>query len=102
MSALQYLPGLGKSDHVLMQFQLACYTQLSSPTHSKRYNLHKADFARMCAMLDNRNWQGLGSLDVDTGYDIFNPRTGRPFLITRTGRGGVDATPPLAFPNEGS
>ena len=32
---------------------------------------------------------------------LFNPRTGRPFLITRTGRGGVVPTPPWRFETEG-
>ena len=31
---------------------------------------------------------------VDLKNFSFNPRPGRPFSITRPGRGGVDATPP--------
>ena len=71
VSELQYLPGLARSDHVMLHFLLKCYTALSSHSHCKRFNLHKADFAQMNTMIGNMNWQCLASLDVETGYEVF-------------------------------
>ena len=39
ITELSYLPGLGKSDHLLLEFCMMCYTrQLTS--HQERFNYH--------------------------------------------------------------
>ena len=70
LSCLEYFPGLGKSDHVILRFQLNCYSsQVDSST--KRLNFNKANFSQLREMLDEVNWQCLATLDIDSGYKFF-------------------------------
>lgn len=53
---INYLPGLGKSDHLILQFNLECYT--TNNTSSKRkYNYFKADYEVLSAKLNAIDWQ---------------------------------------------
>ena len=40
ISDISYLPGLGKGDHVLLEFYLVCYTDYL-PSHLERFNFTK-------------------------------------------------------------
>ena len=71
VTALEYLPGLGKSDHIVLCFRLACYTSLP-PTSTERLNLNRANWDKLNEGIARVNWEHLTSLDVQTGYAFFN------------------------------
>ena len=58
LTSLSYSSGLGKSDHVTLLFQLACYTSQpeSCPT---KLSIHRADFKRLNQMLLETDWHEL-------------------------------------------
>ena len=56
ISNLQYLPGLGNSDHVCLSFDLNCYTTITDDTPRPNYN--KADYKRIRQSLDQIDWEG--------------------------------------------
>ena len=70
LTELQYLPGLGKSDHVVLSFQLACYTS-PSESNTARLHFHRADFRKMNGLIAGTDWQRLGSSNVGEGYKVF-------------------------------
>ena len=53
---VKYLPGLGSSDHICLQFELACYCDHVEPPRP-RYNVYKADFSKMQSLLEAVNWE---------------------------------------------
>ena len=68
---LQYLPGLGLSDHVCLRFNLTCYSK--SSTYSKLYfDLRSADFIKMRHLLGEIDWHtNLQSLNTLEAWDFF-------------------------------
>ena len=67
---LQTRPGLGRSDHVLLEFQLQCY---SVPEHSSviKRALHKADIPKMTEMLCGASWNETKHMDTNAFYNFF-------------------------------
>jgi len=67
---LQYLPGLGLSDHVCLRFNLTCYSM--SSTYSKLYfDLRSADFIKMRHLLGEIDWHtNLQSLNTLEAWDF--------------------------------
>ena len=76
---LDYCPGLGKSDHVLIKGQLACYST-SVVASSLKWNLSRADFQKLGKKICSTDWSSLSVLDVNTGYQQF-----RETLLTLMG-----------------
>ena len=76
---LDYCPGLGKSDHVLIKGQLACYST-SVVASSLKWNLSRADFQKLGKKIGSTDWSSLSVLDVNTGYQQF-----RETLLTLMG-----------------
>lgn len=70
IESLDYCPGLGKSDHVLIKCQLACYSATCGSTDLK-WNLNRADFDRLNENIDKTNWQCLSTMDINEGYQWF-------------------------------
>ena len=70
LSGLEYLPGLGKSDHLMLRFCLRCYTT-QADLNQRRLNFHKANFEKLRNMLNETNWECLSSLDIEAGYQFF-------------------------------
>ena len=70
LTNLQYAPGLGKSDHVVLNFGLACYTAQSSfqPT---RLNFHRADFTELNRKIAETDWGSLKCSTISEGYNFF-------------------------------
>ena len=64
LSELCYLPGLGKSDHVVLWFLINCYTSCTV-SHPVKLNFHKGNFVRLNSMLSVTEWECLASLEVD-------------------------------------
>ena len=52
---IDYLPGLGSSDHVFICFHLSCYSTFKLH-HIPRYNINRADFDGMCAVFYTIDW----------------------------------------------
>ena len=70
LSGLEYLPGLGKSDHVVLRFGLNCYTTWSV-SEIKRLNFHRANFSQLSSMIGDIDWQCLTLLDLEAAYTYF-------------------------------
>ena len=65
---INYLPGLGNSDHVCIHFSFSCYTTFK-PKYAPRYNANKANYDNMCASLHTIDW--LGSMNVMNTEDAW-------------------------------
>ena len=64
---LELLPGLGTSDHVMIQFQLACYSPAID--HAiPRLNLNKGNFKLLNQRLASVNWAASANMDTETMY----------------------------------
>ena len=59
INEVQYLPGLGCSDHVCLSFKFMCYGVQAPGKNRPKYNLHHADFETMCEMLSYVDWHGI-------------------------------------------
>ena len=70
LTNLEYCPGLGKSDHIVMRFEVTCYTCLKQP-EKVRLNFRRANWADLNDRLSRANWQSLTTLDVQSGYELF-------------------------------
>ena len=70
LSGLEYLPGLGKRDHVVLRFGLNCYTT-RSVSQIKRLNFHRANFSQLSSMIVDIDWQCLTLLDLEAAYTYF-------------------------------
>ena len=70
VSGLDYCPGLGRSDRVLLKCQIACYGMEPTPGCPK-WNFHRADFGEMNRRLKQVDWSCLSRLDVDEGNTLF-------------------------------
>ena len=73
LTDLQYSPGLGMSDHVLLSFKLACYTVQSVCT-DKRLNFHRADFDKLNEKIYETDWDKLKTSPVEDGYSMFKDK----------------------------
>ena len=54
-SQLEYQPGLGKSDHLVLNFNFNCYANLSAPTF-KKYNFFKGKYLAIEQELNKEDW----------------------------------------------
>ena len=71
VSDIQYLPGLGLSDHLCLKFELICYGNYMQDKKPK-YNLRQADFDKMRTLIENINWEdALISSDIQQAWDVF-------------------------------
>ena len=73
---ISYLPGLGSSDHVCLNFNLICYVHRRGTT-LKKYNIYLADFTKMRQTLETYNWdEALDQLNISEAWDylygVFN------------------------------
>ena len=55
-------PGLGKSDHLFLTFDLICYTERISSNIKKR-NFHKGDYESISQELEQINWDTMEEMD---------------------------------------
>ena len=55
---ITFLPGLGKSDYLLLEFSIDCYTEERVPTkHSEKLNFFKGDYVNINNQLLFIDWQ---------------------------------------------
>ena len=64
---LDYCPGLGKSDHVLIKCQITCYNTTHT-SESLRWNFSRADFLKLNQIISRTDWSCLSALEPDLGY----------------------------------
>ena len=68
---VEHLPGLGKSDHECLLFDLKCSKHIykSSPVS---YNFYKGDYAKISKIISDTNWNSLLNCDIKEAYSIFS------------------------------
>ena len=72
INEVQYLPGLGCSDHVCLSFKFKCYSLHIPGNNRPKYNLYHADFEKMRDLLSNIDWYGnLTSLSMHKAWEFF-------------------------------
>ena len=69
ISTLEYQPGIGLSDHVVLTFKLNCYTTQATRCDA-RLNFHKADFPKLSSMISDTDWRCLSELDAEAGLQL--------------------------------
>ena len=70
---IQYLPGLGLSDHLCLEFSFRCYCQYYTSVNKPRFNLHSVDFTTMCQLISNVDWEdALNPFDLHNAWDYFS------------------------------
>ena len=66
ISDLSFLPGLGKSDHMVLNFNFKCHMEVSS-TSFKKYNCFKGNYTAIDSELNSedrcQNLQGLNLME---------------------------------------
>ena len=67
---LQYLPDLGRSDHVALQFDLECYTLKRRPSHAS-LNYNKGDYNLLRSLVQEVDWSALNDCNVNQAYHLF-------------------------------
>lgn len=70
---LEYLPGLGSSDHILLQFRLACYTPPVEPA-ACRLNLNRGNYKMLNQQISATNWAPCESEDVEGMYQFIKDK----------------------------
>ena len=62
---MEYLPGLAKSDHVVLRFIVACYVDMHAPNCPRIIQTNYDclnDFLRSC------NWEEISAMNVEEAY----------------------------------
>ena len=85
---LSYLPGLGRSDHIVLQFTLACYTELHAPTAAS-LNYNKGNYDLLRGLLREVDWYQMHDMNMHEAYNFLKHRGGWGKLA-----GGVSGRPP--------
>ena len=67
---IQYLAPLGNSDHVVLRFDLVCYTSHKGPQHT-RWNYAKGRYNLLRELLAGTDWSPMLELDVHEAYRFF-------------------------------
>ena len=68
---IDYLLGLGNSDHVCICFHFLCYSTFK-PNQSPRYNVNRADFDTMSATLYIIDWFDIMEpMDTQEAWEFF-------------------------------
>ena len=71
VSNLEYLPGLGNSDHVVLQFSLICYSGISSNTPpTPMYT----NYGLVAEALMSCDWTPMANMDLEDAYEFFKGR----------------------------
>ena len=68
-----YKPGLGHSDHVVIDFSIKCYAD--DPVETQKRDMKKGDFDRAREMMRDTDWKNLlEELDLDTALEVFSSK----------------------------
>ena len=68
---LHYFSGLGKSDHLVLEFKFICYIT-TNPNLSKKLNFAKGNYQEMIKVLENISWiEKLQGLSLTDSWEVF-------------------------------
>ena len=71
INSISYLPPLGNSDHIGIEFELICYAELRKSENLK-YNIRAANTELMKQALSDVDWESiLETLDTDGAWMLF-------------------------------
>ena len=70
VSKLNFLPGLGNSDHVVLKFEVSCYSTHRGPD-VPRHDFGRANFTKLNTELQKVNWEAMHELHINDSYDFF-------------------------------
>ena len=71
ISNLEYLPGLGGSDHQCLDFTLECYAP-SRKEEEPKANVNRGDYDRARAKMEEIDWSGdMADLDLALSFKLF-------------------------------
>ena len=70
VQALESHPGLGNSDHVILRFVLACYTQ-SIVSGKNHLNYNRGDYDKLNEMISSHDWEVSAPGDIEVNYTRF-------------------------------
>ena len=77
ISDLSFLPGLGKSDHMVLNFNFKCHMEVSS-TSFKKYNFFKGNYTAIESELNSENLcQNLQGLNLMESWDCLTDKLTR-------------------------
>ena len=68
---MEVLPGLGKSDHAIIRFQLSCYTNTGNAATSK-LDFKRANFPQMANLLSIVNWNCMNDMSLEAGLQYLS------------------------------
>ena len=74
---IEFLPGLGSSDHIILRFDIVCYTQPWHVMSTKRPAYYKADFDSLRQHAAQMQWGHPNSLEVQEAYSVFQQRVAK-------------------------
>ena len=99
VSDLNYLPGLGSSDHLQINFVFNCFIDVSKSSFNK-LNFFKGDFKSMNQILQDIQWnQLLGGLSLEESWDCFADKINnsiRKYMpVSKTNSDTSKARPPM-------
>lgn len=70
ITSMDFCPGLGKSDHVMIKSKLAVYSSVCKPNCLK-WNFSRANFQELDKQLSKISWDFLYTEDINSGYSHF-------------------------------
>ena len=70
---LHALPGLGKSDHIVLRFSLVGYTS-QEPSTVPRLSLNRGDYARLAKLASETSWSVPEDTSVNAQYQSFRSK----------------------------
>ena len=70
---IMYGAALGKSDHIVLSFDLMCYIDATDGNSTERFLYHKGEYVKMKEDLAKINWdKDLANLDMNSAWKCFN------------------------------
>ena len=68
---VEHHPGLGKSDHECLVFDLKC-SKLIYKSSPVVYNFYKGNYTKISKIISDTNWNSLLNCDIKEAYTIFS------------------------------
>ena len=68
---IEFLPGLGKSDHLILEFEYICFSERVFSKHVHRQNFFRGNYEAINTKLSNTSWENLCSGTIDDSWNLF-------------------------------
>ena len=72
VSGIEYLPGLGRSDHVCMILNLSCNKKVRPNGDRPKFAYYRGDFDKLRSMASVINWEQSYDMEVEAQYEFFS------------------------------